>query len=48
MTEKLKTRSTEMPITKELARAAVAADGEELDPLIETFVRGITAGAVKG
>lgn len=43
MTEKLKTRSTAMPITKELARAAVAADGEELDPLIETFVRGITA-----
>jgi uncharacterized phiE125 gp8 family phage protein len=43
MTEKLKTRSVEMPITMELARSAVAADGTDLDPLIETFVRGITA-----
>ena len=43
MTEKLKTRSTAMPITMELARSAVAADGEELDLLIETFVRGIAA-----
>ena len=43
MTEKLKTRSTAMPITIELARSAVAADGEELDLLIETFVRGIAA-----
>jgi uncharacterized phiE125 gp8 family phage protein len=41
MTEKLKTRSTAMPISIELARAAVAADGAELDPLIEAFVRGI-------
>lgn len=32
-----------MPISIELARSAVAADGTELDLLIETFVRGIAA-----
>ena len=39
MTEKLKTRSTVMPISIELARSAVAADGTELDGLIEATVR---------